>query len=128
MFRTIGLLSALAAVLFVTCDAAQSKSGPWSASKISKALSDRTWLWKSGGGIYFAPGGQAEISYKGKIYRTTWSTRKGAFCYRGPKKDRCWALYEKGGRTYSQSLWQKEYPDPYKWDPAENTVKGRKIP
>lgn len=100
------------------------------ADEIKSSLSGRTWSWPVGGpgaGIYFAPDGRATLFWQGKPWDTTWSARDGAFCYQHTSGDRCWAVYEKDGQVYSRSLWQAEHSEPYHWDPAKDTRRGRHL-
>lgn len=127
------LLSTTLALLAAGCTSVPPGARAISADEIESALSGHTWSWEEGGGpragIYFAADKQAEIRWQGQLYRTTWSTRDGAFCYRDDDagKDRCWALYEKDGTLYNYSLWQPEYSEPYEWNAAEELRKGRHI-
>lgn len=122
--------AAFASALMSACTSIPPGATAIPADDIKSSLSGRSWLWDiagKGAGIYFAGNGTAVIHLEGKNYDTTWSTRDGAFCYKGPDKDRCWALYARDGRTYSKSLWQPEYSDEYPWDARSNTVPGRRI-
>lgn len=115
----------------VGCNSIPAGGVPVSAYALETSLSGRTWLWKEGGpdaGLYFSPDKKAFGRWKGDSWTSTWSTRDGAFCFRAQEGDRCWAVYEKDGQTYSFSLWQDEYRVPYRWNTATDTVPGRQVP
>lgn len=125
----IGSLSTLIIVLS-GCNSIPSGATMVSSDQIRSSLAGYTWVWDDGGpgaGIYFAKNGQAAAHWKGESFNTTWSTRDGAFCYKGPDKDRCWAFYEKDGVTYARAQWDAGYRDPFPW--ADETVRrGRHVP
>lgn len=95
-------------------------------AEITALLTNKTWKWNSGGGVYFGRDGNAVINFQGENYPTTWWAEDGRYCYKGDgDRDRCWGLVRRDGEIYQASLWQPEYNNLGKWDLDRELVRGR---
>lgn len=118
------------AIVMTACTTLPQGATPYTPTEIETTLTNKTWLWQSGGGIYFKPGGQAIVSHEGKRGETDWTAETGKFCY-GSNFEvgrQCYALFWLDGQSKQIALSNlKEYPDPYNWDPTKRLKSGNRL-
>lgn len=122
-------LPAAFASLLAACTTLPPGAIPYSSTEIEAVLTGRTWLWNSGGGLYFGPNGKAIIKLEDGVYDTDWVAEDGKFCHSTTHKGGpyCWGIFKKDGKTFQYSLFQPEYSEPYPWNPQMDTVRGNRI-
>lgn len=124
--KQLFIVTTLAALILPISVADSVAVTPVSAAELQTSLSGRSWLWKAegvGAGIYFGPGGQGTVSYRGKVKKIRWYTQNGKVCYSGSGSS-CWLVYKVGRDYYSRSA---RGGQPYKWHPRRSTRKGNHV-
>jgi hypothetical protein len=127
MRNRLTILGVLSLVALAACQTLPPGASAFTAEEIRDSLAGRTWLWTggSGGGVYFAPDGSARVLWEGEYHDTTWSTENGRFCH---SERFCWSYYEKDGETWSGSLFQDEFREPYRFNVERDMLAGNRLP